>query len=216
MSAETAVLGAKGLRTMRRLLDAATVAFGSFGYHAARVDDIVEIAETSHGTFYRYFRDKEDVLRTLVTESLTRPEFFPTFSARELPLDWEALREWVGQISLIWHRAAPLFPAATQLASSDRRLRSEVRRALKGLSTNLGRLIVRSGGAEGVDPDVAGMAMWGMVDRFHSLRQITGDPVRECDLDDLTTLLHRAFFEPPGGALSSRPGGRGRGGGSRP
>jgi AcrR family transcriptional regulator len=202
-------LGSKGQRTMRRLLDAATMAFGSLGYDAARVDDIVAIAETSHGTFYRYFKDKEDVLRTLVSESLTRPEFFPTFGTREPPLEWEVLRDWVGQISAIWHRASPLFPAATQLAGSDRQLRSEVRRALKGLSRNLGRLIVRSGGAQDIDPDVAGMAMWAMVDRFHSLRQITGDPVRETDLDALTTMLHRALFSAPPRSVG-RPGGSAR------
>ena len=32
---------------------------------------------------------------------------------------------------------------------------------------------------------VAGIAMWAMVDRFHSVRQITGEPVRETDLDVL-------------------------------
>lgn len=181
---------------MRRLLDAAAEAFGSLGYHSTRVDDIVEIAQTSHGTFYRYFKDKEEVLRMLVSESLTRPEFFPRFSTQEPPLDWEALREWVGQISVIWRRASPLFPAAMQLVNSDSRLQSEVGRMLKELSRGLGKLIVRSGGAGDIDPMVAGIAMWAMVDRFHSVRQITGEPVRESDLDVLTTMLHRALFEP--------------------
>jgi AcrR family transcriptional regulator len=37
---------------MQRLLDAGVEVFAARGYHAARVDDIVKVAETSHGTFY--------------------------------------------------------------------------------------------------------------------------------------------------------------------
>ena len=63
------VLRSQGKRTMRRLLDAAMVAFDRRGYHATRVNDIVEIAKTSHGTFYLYFSNKEDLLRALVAEA---------------------------------------------------------------------------------------------------------------------------------------------------
>ncbi len=57
------VLRSQGKRTMRKLLDAAMVAFDNRGYHATRVNDVVEIAKTSHGTFYLYFSNKEDLLR---------------------------------------------------------------------------------------------------------------------------------------------------------
>ena len=35
------------------------------GYHAARVDDIVSVADVSHGTFYLYFSNKEELLKAL-------------------------------------------------------------------------------------------------------------------------------------------------------
>ena len=63
------VLRSQGRRTMRKLLDAAMVAFDKRGYHATRVNDVVEIAKTSHGTFYLYFSNKEDLLRALVAEA---------------------------------------------------------------------------------------------------------------------------------------------------
>ena len=47
------------------------ISFDSRGYHATRVNDVVEIAKTSHGTFYLYFANKEDVLRALVNEAAT-------------------------------------------------------------------------------------------------------------------------------------------------
>src|SRR5580692_6315663 len=43
------VLRSQGRRTMRKLLNAAMVAFDRRGYHATRVNDVVEIAKTSHG-----------------------------------------------------------------------------------------------------------------------------------------------------------------------
>src|SRR5579859_4736019 len=48
------VLRTQGRRTMRKLLDATMVAFEERGYHNTRVNDVVEIAKTSHGTFYLY------------------------------------------------------------------------------------------------------------------------------------------------------------------
>ena len=51
----------RGVETRKRLLDAAAIAYGTLGYDAVRVDDIAAEAGTSHGTFYRYFRDKEEV-----------------------------------------------------------------------------------------------------------------------------------------------------------
>ena len=63
------VLRSQGRRTMRKLLDAAMIAFDQRGYYDTRVNDVVEIAETSHGTFYLYFSNKEDLLRALVAEA---------------------------------------------------------------------------------------------------------------------------------------------------
>ncbi|HEY3831016.1 MAG TPA: TetR/AcrR family transcriptional regulator [Acidimicrobiia bacterium] len=58
---------AQGTETRVRLLDAGLAVFAERGYHAARVDDIVRAAETSHGTFYLYFANKEELLRDLAT-----------------------------------------------------------------------------------------------------------------------------------------------------
>src|SRR5438132_13598406 len=60
---------AQGRKTMRKLLDAGMTVFERRGYHAARVDDIVKVARTSHGTFYLYFANKADLFRALVTEA---------------------------------------------------------------------------------------------------------------------------------------------------
>jgi AcrR family transcriptional regulator len=61
-------LRAQGRKTMRKLLDAGMRVFAERGFHAARVDDIVRAARTSHGTFYLYFANKEDLLRALAIQ----------------------------------------------------------------------------------------------------------------------------------------------------
>src|SRR5256714_5180012 len=66
--AQLRALRAQGRRTMRKLLGAGMKVFDERGYQAARVDDIVRAARTSHGTFYLYFANKEDLLRALAVE----------------------------------------------------------------------------------------------------------------------------------------------------
>jgi AcrR family transcriptional regulator len=44
-------------------VEAALAEFGEHGFQAVRVDDIVRRAQTSHGTFYLYFANKEDLFK---------------------------------------------------------------------------------------------------------------------------------------------------------
>ncbi len=49
----------------RFILEAAAVTFGAKGFHAVTVKDIARGAGIAHGTFYLYFKDKNDVYRAL-------------------------------------------------------------------------------------------------------------------------------------------------------
>ncbi|MGH9227128.1 MAG: TetR/AcrR family transcriptional regulator [Acidimicrobiales bacterium] len=48
-----------------RLLEAGNAVFGEVGYTGATVDDLIEHASTSRATFYRYFRNKDDLFNEL-------------------------------------------------------------------------------------------------------------------------------------------------------
>lgn len=50
----------------KTLLDAATRLFGLYGYHAATVPMIVAEAGSSVGSFYQYFRNKEDIFAAVL------------------------------------------------------------------------------------------------------------------------------------------------------
>ena len=63
-------LGAQGRQTIRRLLEAGLAEFDERGFQGVRVDDVVRRAKTSHGTFYLYFANKDDLFKTLLRDAL--------------------------------------------------------------------------------------------------------------------------------------------------
>lgn len=54
------------------LLAAAQRVFAQRGYHAAKVDEIVALANVSKGTFYLYFPDKRSIFEALVDNLFTQ------------------------------------------------------------------------------------------------------------------------------------------------
>ncbi len=54
--------------TRERILEAALDVFASKGYHAARLDDIVETAHISKGSIYFYFPNKERLFLALIDQ----------------------------------------------------------------------------------------------------------------------------------------------------
>jgi AcrR family transcriptional regulator len=58
----------RGRRTLRRLLDAAGEEFGARGYHDTAISNIPQNAGVGLGTFYVYFKSKEEVFRALVAD----------------------------------------------------------------------------------------------------------------------------------------------------
>lgn len=61
-------LTARGEATRRRILNAAEHEFGEKGFHLASVSSITTRANVGQGTFYIYFRTKEDCFAVLVEE----------------------------------------------------------------------------------------------------------------------------------------------------
>src|SRR5215471_21323596 len=63
-------LRAQGRETVRKLLEAGTIEFEERGFSGVRVDDVVRRAGISHGTFYLYFSNKEDLFKALLRDAL--------------------------------------------------------------------------------------------------------------------------------------------------
>jgi AcrR family transcriptional regulator len=92
-------LRAQGRQTVHNLLEAGLAEFDEKGFQAVRVDDIVRRAQISHGTFYLYFSNKEDLFKALLRDALhdmaVVTDAFPVVTRNEAGRD--ALQRWVHQ-----------------------------------------------------------------------------------------------------------------------
>ncbi len=170
---------------MRKLLDAGIVVFSRKGYHAARVDDVVKVAKTSHGTFYLYFSNKEDLFRQLaidIGDELTSlvddlGDLQPT------PAAHEHLRDWLGAFLDTYRRYGPLlraWTAAEMEATETGRLGSDV---LEQFAAAIAERVARVPDLP-TNPQVTALALTAMIERFSFLvlaRQVlaTRDEVRD-------------------------------------
>jgi AcrR family transcriptional regulator len=158
-------LRARGRRTLRNLLDAGAAVFAERGLHAARVDDVVKAAKTSHGTFYLYFANKEDLFRALALDVAERmvelaaefPAFSPDGDGRD------ALRAWLERFADLYEQYGAVIRAWTEAEIVD----SEFGRIGGDLVTQFAgcledRLRVA---APDLDPLVASLAIVAMIER---------------------------------------------------
>lgn len=83
----------RGEKTRIRLLEAGAKVLPARGYHDARVDDIVAAAGVSHGTFYRYFANKDDFFRTLAEGASAR--MIELIDRLDLHAEPDVLRAWL-------------------------------------------------------------------------------------------------------------------------
>jgi AcrR family transcriptional regulator len=101
MPAQDRELRAQGRETVRKLLEAGVIEFEERGFSGVRVDDVVRRAGISHGTFYLYFANKEDLFKALLRDALHDMESvtgdFPVVTSDERGL--RLLREWVRKFS---------------------------------------------------------------------------------------------------------------------
>lgn len=153
------------LATRTRILDAGREVFGELGYHLTRVDEIVRRAEISRATFYLHFANKGELFAAIVDEVGTRLRSV----AHQLdPVSPDgrghrALREWFDRLYELVEPVAPFIAAWMQ---AERVVQTFGRdRPLLDFGTAVGHRI-STGGAVGVEPRLAGIAILAMVDRF--------------------------------------------------
>lgn len=83
----------------KALLTSARDVFLERGYHETRVDDLVSAAGVSHGAFYRYFRNKEELARILTARAVAAVGSavmeLPELAALEGSAGTTVLRRWL-------------------------------------------------------------------------------------------------------------------------
>jgi len=189
-------LRARGHRTRARLLTAGSAVFAEKGLHAARVDDIVRAAHSSHGTFYLYFGSKEhlfdELIGDVVGEIATLVNDMPTVS--DTVRGRAALRDWLDRFADLYERSGGVIRTWTESELSGEGAGRRGDDALGGLVTALMHR-VRIPKRSGLDPAVATLALITMCERFHyyaATQQVRA--TREEILDTLVEIADAAIF----------------------
>jgi AcrR family transcriptional regulator len=191
-------LRAQGRETVRRLLEAGMVEFEDRGFHGVRVDDVVRRAGISHGTFYLYFSNKEDLFKALALDAAAEMESLAASLGPITPDEEgrDAIREWVTRFVDIYDSHGSVIRAQTEWEFSDRDLGRRAHGTLVQISSALAARIheVRPLDDHGL---AEGLACLSMLERFNYFRQARQVEVsREDAIDTLTRAVFEGFFVP--------------------
>ena len=166
------------------------------GYHAARVDDVVKLAQTSHGTFYLYFANKEDLFRALVAEVADQMQAL----AEELgPLTPGAkgraeLQAWIGGFADLYERYGAVIRAWTEAeigAHEFGRMGNDVMIRFTSVLTER----IAAAAPKDLDPVIAALALVAMLERLNYYvlsRQVR--ITKPQMVDTLARVTHAALF----------------------
>ena len=195
---------------MRKLLDAGVTVFAQRGYHSARVDDIVKVAKTSHGTFYLYFSNKEDLFRALAVdvagEMVALADTLPAIGAGGD--GYAELRDWLERFAELYEHYGPVIRAWTEAEVGT----SEFGRLGTDVLGEYARAIaerIRESDQTDIDPDIAALAVVAMTERFNFYvvsRQVRVS--RDVMLDTLTHVLYEGIFRGAGAGAGASTGAR--------
>lgn len=177
----------QGVRTRALLLASAREVFERDGYLDARVADISGLAGVSHGTFYTYFRSKQEVFRALIQDvrkDLEEVTHIPLEEAADGE-DWltvysrrvynsnanflDAYRKNARMV-LLYEQVATIDPEVGRHRVDGRRLHTE------RITNSIKRLQSRGSVARDLDPRTAGAALASMVGNFAYYWLVIGEP----------------------------------------
>ncbi len=190
--------GTRGQRTRARILAAGATVFAERGYHAARVDDIVAAADSSHGTFYLYFGSKEDLFDQLIADAAVEIAAL----VDELPKVTNSdrgraeLRAWLDRFADLYERTGDVIRSWTEAELSNDGVGRRGNDALGSLVTALMEQI-RIPKRLGLDPALTSLALVTMCERFNYYAttgqvQVSRDEL----LTTLVDIIDAAIFAP--------------------
>lgn len=204
-STDGRVLRRQGRETMGRLLDAGVAALAESGYHAARVDDVVRLADVSHGTFYLYFPNKEALFRSLA-ERCAEETAELAASLPEVPSGPEGiavLDAWLADFLALYRRSGVVIRAWAEQQVEDRALARLGRRSFGRIAAVLQERLPDDLGDDSARA-LRATALLAMLERFAYVATS-----RELGIDDAevvrrwATVVHRGFFAPAAGAQAA-------------
>ncbi len=194
--AQGRALGAQGRKTVRKLLDAGLAVFDERGFAAVRVDDVVRRANTSHGTFYLYFANKDDLFRALLRDALDDmavitdefPEVTGDAAGRA------ALRTWVHSFCDTYTAHATVIRILSQAEIVGEEVYGDGLKLLFRLAEAITRGMAGPGRGELAEhAELTAVACLMMLERVNYLMSVEVRLPREEMVDRLTAIMFAAF-----------------------
>ncbi len=201
LPADGTVLTARGIRSRAALLSAARQMFRQKGYSNTNITDITGEAGCAAGSFYTYFKNKEELLEQLAedfkTETLTRMSALntrdtePYALTRELcAIYWHSCRDHSAELAAMFQAAMvdEHFKRRWQDIRADARKRitvSIISAEAKGLAK-----------APNPHPEIMASAIGSMMDYFCYIWLIEGGESNNSTLDDEIAIdtMARVFY----------------------
>jgi AcrR family transcriptional regulator len=188
----------QGQRTMAKLLDAGMQVLAERGYHAARVDDVVRAAKVSHGTFYLYFANKEDLFRALAVECADEMTELASLLGPVTPDDagTAELHRWLLEFIATYRKYGVVIRAWMEDQVGSRELGRLGSRTFSAITQALVERLREVHGRDG-DAELAAAALLAMVERTTYFVTSRGLPFDDEALaDTLAPMIQRGFFHP--------------------
>ena len=188
--------------TRRHLLDAAGAVFEERGYKAATVGAITDRANTAHGTFYLYFRNKEDafcqVIESVIVNELSVSVVVPHDDAPR-----RAMEEGIRAFLAAYHQHEGLWRALLEGMLQSRRVEQmwlDLRRALVMRLSDTFAAQQRSGEVRAFDTTMVAHSLAAMTEWSAFTHLVLGEPTPDDRRDPevlvatLTDLWYRAIY----------------------
>lgn len=158
----------RGEETLRRILEAGRECFRSYGYAAARIDDIVAVAGTSHGAFYLYFSNKEELLHRLAVEcGANLRELAAALERLPRPLRQDDLEAWVTRFVALYQQDGPVIRVWLDNRDTDPLMQALANDSLGPLAHALGA-VIDPVLTENLDERMGGLGLLALLERLSS------------------------------------------------
>ena len=187
--------------TLRRILDAADKLFAEKGYDKTTVAEIISDAGIGHGTFWLYFRNKEDLLRFMLQDMIKEFETFGWYeedNLEDFPVTTlNQVEDIIRGVMDVFERYSSIHPSIMRasLDSEDFRIAlDELNQPfIRILETKL-REHLAKGRCRDLDPDVIAHIIVAMLEYVNIQRLIMSMPAeRDALIHNLSVIIYHTF-----------------------
>ena len=178
----------RGQRTRQRLLEAGASVLPARGYHDTRVDDIVEAAGVSHGTFYRYFENKDDFFRALAEAASTR--MIELLDVLQLDAEPADLRKWLQEWFTTYEGNGGVISTWQEMQTNEE-LAAFSQQVAASVLTRIVRVLEGRGFG---DPAVDAITFLALIERLPYSVYTLGFTSRDDAVEAMITIFRRGFL----------------------